>query len=315
MINRKSFIGLAAGAMGLAAIAKTQTSTARPYSSWRAIPQSGLRLPTLSHLRELAARMPGELPVRINVTKVADTIRPASVVVEGEDSDSKMTLARTVYQVVYENGSIMLDSGMDIETHRTFGKSIEPYYPENYRDVQRALKRANLIVFTHYHADHTAGVIRSESFDDLASKVWLTPDTLKLLVEHPHKETVKIDAEKTRDFIVCDFDTCYPLAPGMVIFKTPGHTPDSKMLYLQMKDGREYIHSVDSGWSMENVVRMKMKAASWVNENKEQLYAQYCWLNELMAKNPQLIVLCTHDNEQFNDFRQRGMLGSSLELS
>ncbi|AGA80679.1 MBL fold metallo-hydrolase [Echinicola vietnamensis] len=268
----------------------------------------------LEQLRKLSHAIPGDLPDKINVTKVADTIRPASVVVSGESADKKMTLARTVYQLVFPNGSILLDSGMDLETHRTFGKTEEPYYPENFERVKKALDKANLIILTHYHADHSGGIIRSDRFDELAPKVWTSRETAELLINKPHKTTVKISREKVERFFITDFGNYYPIAPGVVVFKAPGHTTDSKMLYIKLANGKEFIHSVDSGWSMENIIEEKMKNASWVHENQEQLLAQYKWLNNIINTEKNITVLCTHDNEQYNDFIEKNILGNGLEV-
>tara|TARA_R110000868_G_C10965146_1_gene769012 strand:+ start:5380 stop:6309 length:930 start_codon:yes stop_codon:yes gene_type:complete len=307
-INRKEFLRLT-GLFGI--------SLSMPVLSFAA---SGKTLKTggfyadLEQLRKLSHAIPGDLPDKINVTKVADTIRPASVVVSGETPDKKMTLARTVYQLVFPNGSIMLDSGMDLETHQTFGKTEEPYYPENYETVQKALRKANLIILTHYHADHSAGIIRSEKFDDIAHKVWASRETAELLVDKPHKPTVEISREKVEQFFITDFQLYYPIAPGVVVFKAPGHTTDSKMLYIKLANGKEFIHSVDSGWSMENIIEEKMKNASWVHENQEQLLAQYKWLNSIINTEKNITVLCTHDNEQYNDFRKKKILGDGLDV-
>ncbi|MFT3739275.1 MAG: MBL fold metallo-hydrolase [Breznakibacter sp.] len=312
-MKRRDFLNMS-GLLGLS-LSFPVSLFSRPYG--KAVEESpvngtDLFLPDMDELRKLSGVVPGALPQKINVTKVADTIRPASVVVKGESPDRKMTLSRSVYQLVYPQGTVMLDSGMDLETHRTFGKTEEPYYPENFNQVEQALGGASLIVLTHYHADHSAGVIRSEKFDDLAHKVWVSNDTADLLVDHPHKPTVAIDREKVNRFIVTDFEKYYPLTPGVVIFKTPGHTPDSKMLYIRLENGREFIHSVDSGWSMENIVKERMKNASWVSENETQLMAQYKWLNRIMKTERNVTVLCAHDNEQYNELTEKGILGKGL---
>lgn len=310
-MDRKKFLALS----GLAGLAALPVGKALAGENPRPKFATPLQLPSLDRLRALATAIPGAPAQHINVIKVADTIRPASVVLAGGDASRKMTLARTVYQVVYPGGTIMLDTGMDLATHRTFGKTIEPFYADSYAMVQEALRLADLIVLTHYHADHTAGLLRSPYFEELAPKVWLTKDTAELMLNKPHKPTIQIDAAKLKNFICVDFDDCLPLAPGIVIFKTPGHTPDSKMLYIKLQDGREFIHSVDSGWSMENIVKQKMKAASWVHENQQQLHAQYTWLNAIRETDPQLTILCTHDDEQYQQFRKAGILGSTLKTS
>lgn len=309
-INRKEFLRLS-GLLGM--------SISIPSLSFGAVGRRPLRdteskgfYADIHHLRKLSHIIPGDAPVEINVTKVADTIRPANVVVSGESSDKTMTLARTVYQLVFSDGAIMVDSGMDLETHRTFGKTKEPYYPENFEKVQKALSAANLIVLTHYHADHSAGIIRSENFDELAPKVWTSKETAELLITKPHKPTVEISREKVARFLISEFEHYHPIAPGVVVFNAPGHTPDSKMLYIRLADGKEFIHSVDSGWSMENITKERMKNASWVQEDKQQLLMQYKWLNNLMRMEKNITVLCTHDNEQYNDLINKEVLGAEL---
>ena len=270
--------------------------------------------PNIEKLRTLSNIIPGELPLQINVEKIAETIRPASIVVKGESADKKMTLARTVYQVEYKDGAIMLDSGMDLETHKTFGKNEEPYFPEKFKQVKKALQQANLIVLTHYHADHVAGVVRSENFEQLAPKTWVTQSTADLLVNKPHKTTTAIENSQVEKFLIAKDAQYMPIAPGVVLFMAPGHTPDSKMLYIRLANGQEYIHSVDSGWSMENIEKETMKNASWISENEQQLLDQYIWLNNLKKNEKDIVILCTHDDEQYNQFTENGTLGNGLKI-
>lgn len=270
--------------------------------------------PSIEKLRSLSNVIPGDLPTQINVEKIAETIRPASIVVEGDSPDQKMTLARTVYQVQYPDGNIMLDSGMDLLTHKTFGKTEEPYFPEKFEQVKEALNQAKLIVLTHYHADHVAGVLRASNFDELANKTWASQATVELLINKPHKETTKTTSNQVDKFIIAKDRQYMPIAPGVVLFMAPGHTPDSKMIYIRLADGREYIHSVDSGWSMENIRKEKMKNASWVSENKTQLAAQYKWLNQIEKEEKSIIILCTHDDVQYKAFTQNGILGNGLNI-
>ncbi len=270
--------------------------------------------PSIEKLRAFSNIIPGELPIQINVEKIAETIRPASIVVKGDSPDKKMTLARTVYQVEYPNGTIMLDSGMDLETHKTFGKTPEPYFPERFDSVKKALSQANLIILTHYHADHVAGVVRSKNFEELAPKTWVSKLTANLLINKPHKSTTVIEKAQVEKFLIAEDRKYMPIAPGVVLFMAPGHTPDSKMLYIRLANGQEYIHSVDSGWSMENIEKETMKNASWVSENEQQLLTQYIWLNNLKKEAKDIVILCTHDNVQYKQFTKNGVLGKGLKI-
>ncbi|BDD07173.1 MBL fold metallo-hydrolase [Aureibacter tunicatorum] len=273
---------------------------------------NGIFNPDLYRIRQLSTAIPGELPKQINVLKVADALRKASIVLKGGDPHRIITLARTAYQIQYPKGSIMLDSGMDLETHREFTGEDKYFYNDNFQEVNKALLKANMIIFSHYHADHVAGVVRSPHFDTLAPKTWASKSTADMMYLSPHKPSVNISQENVNKFIIGDFANYYPLAPGIVAFKAPGHTPDSKMFYLRLQNGKEFIHSIDSGWTMENIRNHQLKNAPWVIENADQLIAQYDWLNRLMESEKNITILCSHDNEQYEEFRRKKILGSSF---
>nr|WP_275974323.1 MBL fold metallo-hydrolase [Shewanella pneumatophori] len=272
------------------------------------IVKAPLFTPDLAQLRKLATVIVGELPQGLNIIRIADTTRPASVVVKGGDPKRKIKLERTAYQLEYTNGTIMLDSGMDEATHLHFGKGGN-FYPDSYATLQQALKKANMIVLSHYHGDHVAGVVRSPYFDEIAHKVWTSTKTAELMINRPHKPTLKIAADKVNQFMISDFDTYQPIAPGIVAINTPGHSADSKMFYIRLQSGQEFIHSVDTGWAMENITRNSMKNASWIKEDEKQIMAQFAWLNRLMATEKDLIVLCAHDSGQYINLRKQGILG------
>ena len=77
----------------------------------------------------------------------------------------------TVFQIVYADGKVMLDSGMDEQVHRFFGRgTVEPYDPDAAKQVEQALRSARAIIITHEHGDHVAGVIRTPFLAELAPK-------------------------------------------------------------------------------------------------------------------------------------------------
>ena len=115
----------------------------------------------LSRVRQAAATIPGSPPLALNFVKFAESHRTYAAVIEG-GSDETFISARTAFQIDFEDGSIMLDSGMDEAVHRFYGFGREePYWPERNEAVQAALGRAKLIIITHEHGDHVAGVLRS----------------------------------------------------------------------------------------------------------------------------------------------------------
>src|SRR6195256_4686984 len=122
----------------------------------------------LTTIRRLATVLPGALPLAVNGVRVAASIRPRKFVIAGGD-DTPVTMPRTAFQVIYPDCSVMLDSGLDKATHDSFSPDKpEPYYADEFATLQRALDQARLIVLTHHHADHVAGVGSAASFPALA---------------------------------------------------------------------------------------------------------------------------------------------------
>jgi hypothetical protein len=95
----------------------------------------------LAKIRQMARMIPGPLPLRVNVIKFAESRRPKNFAVKGLPAEPSVQ-ARTAYQVVYADGTIMVDTGMDLATHRFFGRGAEePYFPEAEARVASALKK------------------------------------------------------------------------------------------------------------------------------------------------------------------------------
>ncbi len=206
--------------------------------------------PDLAAIRALAQVLPGPLPVAVNGIRVAASIRPRKVVIEGGD-DTPVTMPRTAFQLVYPDCTVMIDAAMDKATHDSFSPDKpEPFYPENFAKLERALDAARLIVFTHYHADHVAGVVTARNFEALARKTIASPATLDLMVRTPHRPHLAITPAQAAQFIALDYPELYPVAPGVVLIKAPGHSPDHQMVYTRLQSGRELLHSVDARGSM-----------------------------------------------------------------
>jgi glyoxylase-like metal-dependent hydrolase (beta-lactamase superfamily II) len=266
----------------------------------------------LTVIRALAAMVPGPRPCAINGVKVAASVRPRRVVVEGGD-ETPVVMPRTAFQIVYPHGTIMLDAGLDEETHASFGKGEdEPYYPDSFARLRQALAHADAIVLTHYHADHVAGVVRSPDFAALARKTMVTRQTLRLMVEAPHRPELRVDRDAAALFVTMDYDRYLPIAPGVVLIKSPGHSPDSQMVYIALQSGREFLHSVDTAWTMDNIIQLKGKAAPWVKEDAAAVLGQLAWLKALHTAEPELTILITHDDTVFNAVTRNGIVGETL---
>ena len=269
----------------------------------------------LATLRRLAALLPGAKPLAVNGIRVAASMRPKKFVIQGGDDD-KVTMPRTAFQVIYADGTVMLDSGLDKETHDSFSESDkrEPYFPDQFAKLQQALVASRMIVLTHFHADHVAGVTQAENFDALAAKTIVSRHTLDLMVEKPHRPHLKLTPARAARFIAIDYEAYYPVAPGLVLFKAAGHSADHQMAFIALQSGREILHSVDAAWNFENIRQIKGKAAPWVKEDVPAVMGQLRWLNAIARDEPNVTILVTHDDERFAALAKEGIIGTELKI-
>lgn len=265
--------------------------------------------PDLAQIRSLAGVLPGPLPVAVNGIRVAVSVRPRKFVIQGGD-ETPVTMPRTAFQLVYPDCTVMIDSGMDKATHDSFSPDKpEPYYPEAFAQLERALDAARLIILTHFHADHVAGVVTSKNFSALAAKTVATSLTLDLMHTRPHRPHLKISIMQSVQFVALDYEGLYPVAPGVVLIKAPGHSPDQQMVYARLQSGAEILHSVDSAWIYDNILQGKPKAAPWVKEDVPAIMAQLRWLKHLHDTEPNLTILVTHDDARFDALARSGLIG------
>lgn len=269
----------------------------------------------LQRVRETAQTIPGELPQSINFVKVAESHRTYAAVIEGGSEDPFIS-ARTAFQVVYPEGTIMLDSGMDEEVHRFYGFGRdEPYWQNVNDEIQAALRRAQLILITHEHGDHIAGVIRSDYRNELAAKTILTKNQVRTLSLAPQLPEIMLTPERARDYIVVDYELLLPVAPGIVLIKAPGHTHGHQMIYVRTQDDAEFLFIGDIGWTLDNITEQKLRPAGTiarVREDPQALTHQMAWIKGVMD-NDDVIVIPAHDDELLSGFADDGTLGTSLE--
>ena len=213
--------------------------------------------------------------------KFAESRRTKNFSIKDAPADPSVQ-ARTAFQVVFADGTMMVDAGMDQQVHRFFGRGVEePYFPDAARQVERAVRDARLIVVTHEHGDHVAGVIRSPLANDLARKTVLTRTQVQTLMAAPQMPEIRLTEQMARRFVVVDYDKYLPVAAGVALIKAPGHTPGSQMVYVALESGREYLLIGDAAWHMDGVRLVRGKDAPWITEDQAAVGDQLRWLNEL----------------------------------
>ncbi len=268
---------------------------------------------SLTDIRSAARLIPGARPLRLNVLKFAESRRTKNFSVKDAPA-SPSVQARTAFQLAYADGTVMVDAGMDQRVHRFFGRGVEePYYPDAAEQVERAVRGARLIVVTHEHGDHVAGVIRTPVVDDVAPRTVLTRSQVQTLITAPQMPEIGLTEQTARRYVVVDYDRYLPISPGMVLVKAAGHTPGSQMVYVVLESGREFLLIGDAAWHMDGVRLMRGKDAPWVTEDQAAVRDQVAWLNALSRTERNLFIVASHDDEQHADLVQRGILGGRFQ--
>jgi len=267
----------------------------------------------ISEIRKISATIPGARALRVNVIKFAESRRTKNFSIKGSPNEPSIQ-ARTAFQVVYPDGTVMIDSGMDQQVHRFFGRGVEePYFADAEKRVEQALASAKSIVMTHEHGDHVAGVVRGPMAAQLAAKTVLTRTQVQTLLTNPQMPEIKLTPEAAKRYIVVDYDKYMPFAPGFTLIKSPGHTPGSQMVYVVLQSGKEYLFAGDVAWHMDGVRRIVGKDAPWITEDEPAMTAELTWLNGLSKSEPNLVIVVSHDEEQRLQYIRDGVLGDRLE--
>jgi glyoxylase-like metal-dependent hydrolase (beta-lactamase superfamily II) len=286
-------------------VARAQQPAAGDKPAWSA---------DIAEIRRVATLIPGRKPLRINVLKFAESHRTKNFSVKGEPSTPSVQ-ARTVFQVVYTDGYIMVDAGMDEPMHKQIGRGAEgePYFAEQAQAMNKALRGARAIVFTHEHGDHVTGVIRTPYLAELAPKTILTRTQVNTLETRPQFPDLKITEEQAQRYHVIDYDRYMAFAPGWTLIKAAGHTPGSQMMFITLDSGREYLLIGDTAWHMDGVRKMTGKDAPWIVEDTTAVNEQLKWLNGLSTSERNLVIIASHDDELHKDLEAKKLLGAKLE--
>ena len=210
----------------------------------------------------------------------------------------------------------MADAGFDkdVAAQPNSGAGGATVSQDQYEQLQRALVGARSIVVTHEHDDHAAGVIRNPALEVIAPKTLLTRAQLQTLIEHPNNPLIRLDASKSEKYCVIDYDLLYPLAPGVVLIKAPGHTPGSQMVYVRLASGKEILLIGDVTWAMAGVEQRRQKpeaASKEMSEDRAAIQQQIEWLRSIMAK---VTLANAHDADSVTNLIREGALKDGVDL-
>src|SRR3546814_4681759 len=104
--------------------------------------------------------------------------------------------------------------------------------------MENALGKAKLILVTHEHVDHIGGLTEYPDVAKILPSTRLTQEQ----VYHPERSAPAAFAAGALDgYKPLVYDKYVAVAPGIVLIKSPGHSPGSQMVYVKKVDGTEVL--------------------------------------------------------------------------
>jgi glyoxylase-like metal-dependent hydrolase (beta-lactamase superfamily II) len=152
-----------------------------------------------------------------------------------------------------------------------------------------------------------AGLLRLADHAAVSRKALITPEqapTAPLARTLPWPRGIEVRPFRYERYVA--------VAPGVVLIRTPGHTPGSQMVYVRLADGREVLHAGDTA-TMERSWR-KLRARSrlvgdlLVSEDRARVFAWLKAIRALKRENPDLVVIPGHEVEALHSARGRNGL-------
>jgi glyoxylase-like metal-dependent hydrolase (beta-lactamase superfamily II) len=272
----------------------------------------------LGRIRVLAASVRGERPQSLHVMKIVESAGPLRNYVAVDDS-TRVASCFPVFQIRWRDRWIVVDAALDtaaITEYYGAARSRITYHQDRYDRLQLALRDAERVVLTHEHLDHAVGVERGPYFRTVAAKTLLTAEQLQTLLNPPARVDVPLPRDSASAFPVLTYDLLYPLAPGVVLIKAPGHTAGSQYVYVQLASGKEILILADLAWQHEGLEtgHQRPEATSHsLAENRDQLQPQLDWARKVWQGKEVAIVL-SHDSRLLDSLVRSGVLVSDFDL-
>jgi glyoxylase-like metal-dependent hydrolase (beta-lactamase superfamily II) len=272
------------------------------------MPFSGSYKIDIAELRKLADEKAGAKPMEIRVETVGTITFPKTVVVAGDGWEST-ELPVSAYQLVYPDHTAVIDTGYDAATAKKATATTSGFDDAAYKRIVAALNGASWIVITHEHWDHGATLFAQPNLEKLLEVTQLTKEQVDN-AERLAPSSFPPEAKKTVKPI--DYKTTLAIAPGVVLVKSPGHTPGSQSVYVKLANGKEYLFIGDVAWHQRNIdeVRERARLVTWffMDEDRDQVMLELAELNRLQKANPDLVIVPGHDPERLKQMKDKSLL-------
>src|SRR5262249_52022969 len=134
----------------------------------------------------------------------------------------------------------------------------------------------------------------------------------------PALSLAKFPDALARSVTPIEYEHYYPLAPGVVLIRAPGHTPGSQLVYVRLESGPELPFIGDVAWHMDQLrelwYRPRLVTDVFIGENRAQVLDEFRTLHDLAQSEPDVVVVVSHDVDERKDLIARGVLGEHFQF-
>jgi len=273
------------------------------------VPQSARFELDLTEIRRLADAVAGEKPLKIEVEEVARLDAPATAVVAG-DGWKSVALPIYSYRVVFPSSSLIIDTALSEELATGMGAAFDA---AAFSRMHAAMAEAEAIVVTHEHPDHIGGLTAHR---ELGAILYNTALTREQLSDPQRSGPARFPAGALDHYEPLAYERLHALAPGVVLIKSPGHSPGSQMVFVQLADGVEYLFIGDVAWHARNIElrRERARFVTWLmlKEDRNAVFGQLAALHELQQREPQILIVPGHDEDVIARLVKSGALSQGF---
>jgi len=260
----------------------------------------------IARVRALAESLPGAKPDEVRYEHVM-SMRFAEAMLVAGDPWRATPMPVYSYQLVFPEQTVIVDTAVDRATARP-AFIVGVFDEAAYLRMNAAMEQAAQIVVTHEHMDHIGGIAAHPRLSQILHAVRLTAEQLG----NPRgMKPAQLPAEALQGYQPLRYDGLLAIAPGVVLVKSPGHTPGSQMVYVRRADGRELLFLGDVSWRRRNLELIRERPLFMtllIREDRQAVLGEFKALHALMEQEPGIALVPGHDGSAVQRLAEAGLL-------